>query len=233
MSGCGPSVRPLKPSDTGSSLEGTQSGPERLALVSPRRSGVARSSWEGAPCTERATERKTPPLRSCRSAALPPWRVCTLLTRWVSLKHSFPWCLQKTQCKLNMLILISEFLEIAHIFFIFFFNGCTHGIWRFPGCASSWSCSCRPTPQPQQRPIRANRVCDLRCSLQQRQILNTLSKARDGDRILLDTSQLRDPLSPNGNSQFTFSKGKFPAGMCVYTRVFFGSMAANNRLLGY
>jgi len=40
-----------------------------------------------------------------------------------------------------------------------------------------------PTPQPQQ------------C-----QILNPLSEARDQTRILMDTSQVRNPLSHNGNS---------------------------------
>ena len=34
------------------------------------------------------------------------------------------------------------------------FLGCTRGIWRFPGQGSNWSCSHRPTPQPQQRGIQ-------------------------------------------------------------------------------
>ena len=39
------------------------------------------------------------------------------------------------------------------IFFLFLFwsfQGCTCGIWKFPGWGWSWSCSCQPTPQLQQ-----------------------------------------------------------------------------------
>ena len=43
-------------------------------------------------------------------------------------------------------------------------------------------------------------TCDLCCSLQQCQILNPLSKARDGARILMDTSRILNPLSHNRNS---------------------------------
>ena len=35
----------------------------------------------------------------------------------------------------------------------FFFKGYTHGIWKFPGYGSKWSCSCWPIPQPQQHQI--------------------------------------------------------------------------------
>ena len=36
-----------------------------------------------------------------------------------------------------------------------YFLGCTRGIWRFPGQGSNRSCSHQPTPEPQQRGIRA------------------------------------------------------------------------------
>ena len=36
--------------------------------------------------------------------------------------------------------------------------GHTHGIWKFPGQWLNWSCSCRPTPQPQQSRIQAASV---------------------------------------------------------------------------
>ena len=39
--------------------------------------------------------------------------------------------------------------------FLVFLGSCTWGIWRFPGEGSNRSWSCRPTPQPQQRGIRA------------------------------------------------------------------------------
>ena len=47
-------------------------------------------------------------------------------------------------------------------FFFFFFClfaislGRSHSIWRFPGEGTSWSCSHRPTPEPQQCGIRAS-----------------------------------------------------------------------------
>ena len=42
-------------------------------------------------------------------------------------------------------------------FFFFFwsFQGCTPGIWRFPGQGSNWRCCCRPMPGPQHCQIRA------------------------------------------------------------------------------
>ena len=43
-------------------------------------------------------------------------------------------------------------------------------------------------------------ICDLHCSLWQHRILNPLSKARDRTCILMDTSQVLNVLSHNGNS---------------------------------
>ena len=40
-------------------------------------------------------------------------------------------------------------------FFLLYFQGCTYDIWRFPGQRVNRSCSCQPTPQPQQRGILA------------------------------------------------------------------------------
>ena len=45
-------------------------------------------------------------------------------------------------------------------------------------------------------------ICDLCCSWWEPQILNPLSKARDGTRILMDTSQVLNTLSHNRNSFF-------------------------------
>ena len=47
---------------------------------------------------------------------------------------------------------------IFKILFIFSFYGCTCDIWKFLGQRSDWSCSCPPTPQPQQHWIRAASV---------------------------------------------------------------------------
>ena len=44
-------------------------------------------------------------------------------------------------------------VTVAFNFFFFLFafsRAASHGIWRFPGEGSNWSCSRRPTPQPQQ-----------------------------------------------------------------------------------
>ena len=53
------------------------------------------------------------------------------------------------------------------------------------------------TPDP-------SRICNLRQSLWQRGILSPLSEARDGTRILKDTSRILNLLSHNGNSQNFF-----------------------------
>ena len=44
-------------------------------------------------------------------------------------------------------------------------------------------------------------ICNLHCSSWQRLIINPLSEARDRIHILMDTRQLFNPLSPNGNSR--------------------------------
>ena len=46
---------------------------------------------------------------------------------------------------------------------------------------------------------------DLHHSSRQRQILNPLTKARDQTCVLTDTSQIRNPLSYNGDSQAVLS----------------------------
>ena len=45
-------------------------------------------------------------------------------------------------------------------------------------------------------------ICNPRLSLQQWQILNPLSEARDGTCILMDMSRVGDPLSHNGNFSY-------------------------------
>ena len=47
-------------------------------------------------------------------------------------------------------------------------------------------------------------ICDLHCSLWQHWILNPLSKARDQTCILMNTSQVLNPLSNNRNCQDTY-----------------------------
>ena len=49
-----------------------------------------------------------------------------------------------------------------------------------------------------------SRICDLSLCLRQRQILNPLSRARDQTHILMDNSQVLNPLSHDGNSKKNF-----------------------------
>ena len=67
----------------------------------------------------------------------------------------------------------------------FSFYSYSHGIWKFPGYGSNWSCSCQPTPQPQQCWIQATSV--LCCTFRKLWILNPLNKARDQTCIFMDT----------------------------------------------
>ena len=62
-----------------------------------------------------------------------------------------------------------------HFIFMYLFNFqcCTHGMWKFPGQGLNWSNSCWPTPQPQQ------------CG-----ILSPLSEARDQTSNLMVTSRI-------------------------------------------
>ena len=48
--------------------------------------------------------------------------------------------------------------------------------------------------------VDLSHVCDLPCSLPQHRILNPRSEARDGACILMDASQVLNPLSPNRNA---------------------------------
>ena len=79
-------------------------------------------------------------------------------------------------------------------FLLFNFQDRTHGIWKFPGQGSNWSCSCQPTET--QDP---SHVCDLHHSSQQRRIPNSLIKDRDRNPHPQLDSFL---LCHNGNSGF-------------------------------
>ena len=52
-----------------------------------------------------------------------------------------------------------------------------------------------------------SQILNLCHSLKQRQILNSLTEAGDGTRILIDTSWVLNPLSRNGNSMMSFFRG--------------------------
>ena len=53
-----------------------------------------------------------------------------------------------------------RFLFFLNLFY-FIFKGHTRDIWKFPGQGSNRSCSCQPTPQPQQRRIRGTSANDI------------------------------------------------------------------------
>ena len=76
-------------------------------------------------------------------------------------------------------LILLEGVEVKATFFcLLSFQGCTRSIWRFPGQASNQSFSHWPTPEPQQRQIRAASATYTHSS-QPRWILNSLSEARD------------------------------------------------------
>ena len=71
---------------------------------------------------------------------------------------------------------------------------------------SNQSCSCRPIPQRD-----LSHICDLHHSPpRQCQILNPLSEARDRTRILMDTSQIHNPLSHDRTFQLCLDSQLFP-----------------------
>ena len=108
---------------------------------------------------------------------------------------------------ISLIISDDEHFFFLSFFFVFlsfcccccYFLGGSRGIWRFPGQGLNRSCSHRPTPEPQQRGIWAI-VCNLHHSSGQCRILNTLSEGRDPTHILMNTSQVCNPLSHSGNS---------------------------------
>ena len=71
------------------------------------------------------------------------------------------------------------FIYLSFFFFFFFclFQGCTHGIWKFPGKGSNWSCS--HPPMPQQRQISATSATYTTAQGNTFLILNLRSEARD------------------------------------------------------
>ena len=63
-------------------------------------------------------------------------------------------------------------MGIRNFFYLLFFKGRTHSLWRFLGWGSNQSYNCQPTPQPQHKGSEPR----LRPTPQ---LLNPLSEARD------------------------------------------------------
>ena len=70
-------------------------------------------------------------------------------------------------------------------------------------CQSHSNVGSEPHLQPTLHKLQ-NRICNLHCSLQQHQILNPLSEARDQTLILTETSKVLNLLSHNGNFSMNF-----------------------------
>ena len=85
-------------------------------------------------------------------------------------------------------MLTRQHQEILETPFFSAFQALTHGTWRFPG----WGANLQlPAYTTSTAMADLSLVCDLRYSSWQRQILNPLSKVRDGTCILVDTSRIR------------------------------------------
>ena len=87
--------------------------------------------------------------------------------------------------------------------FFFFFQGCTYGIWKFPGPRVELELQL-PAYDTATAMQDLRCICDLSFSLQQRQILSPLREARDRTCILMDTSWVLHSLSHSGNSCHPF-----------------------------
>ena len=98
-------------------------------------------------------------------------------------------------------IIVPHLKQWCWVFLFSFFQGRTCGIWKFPGQGSSWifSASLRHSHSNSGSEPTVD-LCDLHHSSQQHQILNPFREARDGTRILMDTSWLLNPLIHNKNS---------------------------------
>ena len=83
--------------------------------------------------------------------------------------------------------------------FYLFFNRCTCGTWKFPGLGVVLQLQL-PAYATAMATLDPSHICDLCCSLQQCQILNPPSKARDGTHVLTETLSAPNLLSHNGDA---------------------------------
>ena len=78
--------------------------------------------------------------------------------------------------------------KTSWVYFFFSFLGCTHGIWKFLGQGLNQSCSCQPTPQPQELGTRATSATYT--TAHGKAGSPTHSEARDWTCTLMDNSQI-------------------------------------------
>ena len=86
----------------------------------------------------------------------------------------------------------TEVDQSSLFFFFFAFQGCTCGIWRFPGWGQIGAVAASHSHSHSHSNVGSDpsRVCDLYHSSKQRWILNPLSEARDRTCVLMDASQI-------------------------------------------
>ena len=70
---------------------------------------------------------------------------------WLNIVEKYVW----NFLRLSETLSLHTFFFWKKIFFGLLSQGHTHSIWRFPGQGLNRSCSCRPTPQPQQHGVWA------------------------------------------------------------------------------
>ena len=101
---------------------------------------------------------------------------------------------------------ISLFTCLLNIFYnflsFFFFQGCTHSIWKFPGFESKVQLPAQATAKATQD-LSHFHICDLHHRSQQCWILKALIEARNQTHILMDTNWYLNLVSHNGNSLFS------------------------------
>ena len=109
-----------------------------------------------------------------------------------------------TTTTINYLFLYSLFIHFWIFRFIYYC--CNHGIWKFWGQGSNWSCSCWPTPQPQQPGIRAGSETYTTAHGSAKSLTHW---ARPGSEPIFSRTlcQFLNLQSHSGNSSSTFSSG--------------------------
>ena len=89
---------------------------------------------------------------------------------------------------------------ILFYFILFYFMGQTCGIWTFPGEGSNQSCSCRPTPQPQQCQTGATSVTYAAAFSNTGSLTHWVRP--ESKPASSQTCRVLNLLSHNGNSEF-------------------------------
>ena len=126
---------------------------------------------------------------------------------WNTFMYCFiKFCIVKLVYNEHIILIISkDNKDILILFFVQFcfllFQGCTCGIWKFPGQWSNRSCICQPSPQPQQCQSRAASVTYTSTHRNAASLTHCVSPGIDTASSQMATSQVQNLLSHNMNSQ--------------------------------